>query len=474
MITINNYFAATAPIDFTAMPAAIKEGHEFIRELTAGANDWSAYHADATIKETVDIYLQKLNDIQKKGSEKSPPAEKANRKTRTTRQTKPAKEHNSHTDTNTTEVERIPEEIRFIKRYVNLNGKTKTKEELLRFINSLQKAILEKRIRKASPYSKQVEFIQHNLIDMYNKMHSRLRIDIDEKTISEFKALAGGEKVLLSVTYLKKYINLNGKTGIKEKVKALIGQIKKAVSKGTITKQDRYAVMLNQAYENLVAYEASKKQTALVIEQQELNGLEGVLGCACQPLNRLEKTPVIMNSLDFVNMEFATLGFTGKWRDFIGDPSKNFTAMVYGKPKFGKSYLCIDFAGYLARNHGKVLYVAKEEHLDYTLQEKLRDKNVAHANLTVAAILPDNLSSYDFVFLDSVNKLNLSPEDLNCLRIQNTGKSFVFIFQTTKTGNFRGANTFQHDVDVVIEVPERGKAVQMGRFNQGGELDIFQ
>jgi hypothetical protein len=29
-------------------------------------------------------------------------------------------------------------------------------------------------------------------------------------------------------------------------------------------------------------------------------------------------------------------------------------------------------------------------------------------------------------------------------------------------------------VDVVIEVPEKGKAIQMGRFNQGGEIDIFE
>lgn len=33
---------------------------------------------------------------------------------------------------------------------------------------------------------------------------------------------------------------------------------------------------------------------------------------------------------------------------------------------------------------------------------------------------------------------------------------------------------FQHDVDVVIEVAERGKAVQNGRFNQGGEMRIFE
>jgi len=31
----------------------------------------------------------------------------------------------------------------------------------------------------------------------------------------------------------------------------------------------------------------------------------------------------------------------------------------------------------------------------------------------------------------------------------------------------------QHDVNVVIEVPEKGRAVQFGRYNQGGEMNIF-
>lgn len=139
----------------------------------------------------------------------------------------------------------------------------------------------------------------------------------------------------------------------------------------------------------------------------------------------------------------------------------------------GKSYLCIDFAGYLGRHHGKVLYVAKEEGLDYTLQQKLNDKDIAHPNLYVSSILPDNLAQYDFIFLDSVNKLGLEPQDLNRPKQTNPTKSFIFIFQSTKDGKFRGANTFQHDVDVVIEVPEKGKAVQKGRFNQGGEIEIF-
>ncbi len=86
--------------------------------------------------------------------------------------------------------------------------------------------------------------------------------------------------------------------------------------------------------------------------------------------------------------------------------------MVFGMPKMGKSYLYVDFAGYLAGNHGKVLYVAKEEKLDKTLQDKLKEKNVAHENLTVADGIPADLSVYDFIFLDSVNKLGLTSKDL--------------------------------------------------------------
>lgn len=92
-----------------------------------------------------------------------------------------------------------------------------------------------------------------------------------------------------------------------------------------------------------------------------------------QGLNGLNKVNV-MSSTDFTNLQFNTIGFKDKWLDFIGDPAPGFTAMVFGMPKMGKSYLCVDFAGYLARNHGKVLYVAKEEKLDKTLQDKLKEK----------------------------------------------------------------------------------------------------
>jgi hypothetical protein len=75
--------------------------------------------------------------------------------------------------------------------------------------------------------------------------------------------------------------------------------------------------------------------------------------------------------------------------------------------------------------------------------------------------------------MDSVNKLGLSPQELTKLKADNPGVSFIYVFQTTKEGKFRGTNEFQHDVDVVIEVPEKGIAIQNGRFNQGGEMRVF-
>ena len=490
MIATNNYFNQVNNIDFSSLPEAFKKGHEFLVKATNNGESWNSYQSSDTVKKTIDIYLAKLNEFITANKK----AEKKQRQKQVRQQSdreimkeamikqglinpdgSPKKKSKKKFDeSQPTMVERIPEELRFIKRFVNLNGKTKTKEEILRFVNSIQKAILERRIRKTSPYAEQIKYIQDKLIDVYNAMKAKIKLELKPETYDALKKLTGEVKVMASVNFIKRYISMNGKPGMKEKAKKLLEQINKAYSKGKITDNDLYIVEIHEIKKNLKSFATNKSEKVLEIEKTTLNGLEGILGCACQNLNGFESKPQIMNSMDFANMDFETLGFTGKWLRLIGDPSGNFTAMVFGKPKMGKSYLCIDFAGYLARNHGKVLYVAKEEGLDYTLQQKLNDKDVAHPNLYISSVLPESLAAYDFIFIDSVNRLGLSPDDLNKLKVLNPAKSFIFIFQSTKDGNFRGANSFQHDVDVVIQVPEKGKAIQMGRFNQGGEIDIFE
>ena len=299
-------------------------------------------------------------------------------------------------------------------------------------------------------------------------------------------------KIGTEIKFIHRFLAFHDKILYKNTFEIFIDELQKAIQKKEITKKSPVAkdiIAMQNAVINafntmknakhFVLKPETIKRYKTIIEKYE-NAYDDIDESYAKKkkksvgLNGIQNEGKIMNSLDFANLQFSTIGLKDKWLDFIGDPAPGFTAMVYGRPKMGKSYLCVDFAGYLARNHGKVLYVAKEEKLDATLQKKLKDKDVASPNLFVAENLPKNLSEYQFVVLDSVNKIGLNPKDLEKLKSDNPGVSFIYIFQTTKEGKFRGTNEFQHDVDVVIEVPEKGIAIQNGRFNQGGEMNIFE
>jgi predicted ATP-dependent serine protease len=144
---------------------------------------------------------------------------------------------------------------------------------------------------------------------------------------------------------------------------------------------------------------------------------------------------------------------------------------VYGLPKSGKSTLCLDFAKHLAEHHGKVLYCAVEEGFGYTLKEKIERLNASHRNLFITDRIPADLTPYQFVFIDSVSKAGMDVADLEELRKQYPGVSFIFIYHTTKEGRFKGVNTHAHEVDVIVEVG-KGEAKATGRFNAGGTISL--
>jgi hypothetical protein len=311
-------------------------------------------------------------------------------------------------------------EIKHINLFLSFDKTVLLRTALERFIDELQSDIKSKKIRKSSPISATINLMQIEAIEFFNEMpHS-------------------------------KYFEIN-----------------KQLRKKLIIALELY----DNSHKDLDTSYLKLKKSKL-----DLEGLNGFVNAPSEVVKEAtpEKKPVnVMNSVDFMKLHFEKIGFQSPWREFIGDPSRGFTMMVYGRPKFGKSFLCLDFATYLARQHGKVLYIAKEETLDDTLQIKMKKKAAEHPNLTLADGIPDDLSIYEYIFLDSVNSLNLTPSDLDALERKYKGKSFIYIFQVTKAGLFRGNNSFQHNVDVVVELPEIGKAVQYGRFNQGGEMSVF-
>jgi len=187
----------------------------------------------------------------------------------------------------------------------------------------------------------------------------------------------------------------------------------------------------------------------------------------------------IMSSSDLMNYQYNKYPFNGKWGEFVGQPSINFHAMVYGRPKQGKSILSVQWAKYLSENFGKVLYVASEEGFSVTLQKKVMEFAMDNNNLDFANFRDFeqiknavNKGKYKFVFIDSVNFIKITPEDVEDIKAENPSTAFITIQQATKNGNFRGSQEFAHNCDIVIRV-EAGMASQQGRFSEPTEMNVF-
>lgn len=485
MLNKNNYFQKSQSIDWESLPEALSKGNKLVEG--ASQNNWSAYNSNENIKRVVDAFFQKLSDYLDNNPstpvQKSMPAKVVKAEPKAVSPAKPASAPKKALEKKAAvekeayeseDVEHIDTDVQFIKRYAAMHGKVKSQAQILTLIHSLQKAILERRIKKDSPYAKEIELMQNQLITCYEKMGDMAEIKIDSKNLKRYLEIAHSQEGMLSVTLLKAYVALNGKRDVKDKAERLFNRIKKAVDQGKITKTDKYANKLNEAYGTLKNY-MDGESVMLNINKAQLNGLMGILGedlFQKKSLNGLEEdNGMIVSSGELLAMEFQTIGLKGKYRELIGDPSVGFTAMVYGLPKSGKSTMCLDFANYLASHHGKVLYCAIEEGFGYTLKEKIERLKAHHSNLYITDRVPENLNGFNFVFIDSVSKAGMDVNAIDQLRKMHPDTSFIFIYHTTKEGNFKGVNEHAHEVDVIIQV-EKGKASSTGRFSAGGVMEI--
>ena len=489
MLNTKNYFDKVQQLNWEELPEALAKGHKLVEG--AAQNNWAAYNTNENIKRVVEAYFQKLSDYLSKnpmpsgGSKPSAPSKslpKATAPLRTPKSETPKApapkkpEPEDEADYESTPVEYIDTDVQFIRRYAAMHGKVKSQAQILNLLHSLQKAILERRIRKDSIYAKEIELMQSQLIKCYEQMDEMIEVKIDSKNLKRYLEIANSQEGMLSITLLKAYVSLNGKKDIRDRAERLLTRMRKAVTSGKVTKSDKYADRLNEAFVTIKTY-LDSKSAYLNINKAQLNGLMGILGDDLfgqkKSLNGSddEEGALIVSSGELLKMNFQTIGLKGKYLELIGDPSIGFTAMVYGLPKSGKSTMCLDFANHLASNHGKVLYCAVEEGFGYTLKEKIERLGAQHANLYITDRVPENLSDYQFVFIDSVSKAGMDVEDIDRLRKLHSETSFIFIYHTTKEGKFKGVNSHAHEVDVIIQV-DKGQATSTGRFNAGGKMKI--
>lgn len=454
MITISNINEKWEDIKSKLSPNTIKVVNN--ASFLETAKEWEGLK-DYFDEETIDLanrVIKMINDDLSKAEELKKEQEKKTPKPKKEPKAKEPKAKKEKKEFSGEYVESMPIEVAIIKRYCGLNGKqtSSAKETARKILAALQKAIIEKKIRKTSSYADIIMKIQKNLISILDAKGS---VTIDIENIDTLKEICKDYKVMPNVQLIKSYIAIQGKERVKDKAKSLLAKVEKS-------SDTHYQHEFDIIKKSLEDYINDKTDTP-EISAQALAGLYGLAG-----IETTYTSGKAVGSQQFLGSVFSPLNFSGKWLKLIGQPSEPFKLMIYGKAGSGKSTLALQFAKYIASSQNKkVLYVAHEEGFSYTLQEKMRRLNLADKNLSIIDTLPNNFNGYDYVFIDSINSLGLEAEDL---RKMNKDKSYVYIFQSTKDGNFRGSQEFEHDVDTSILVENMIAVARKNRF--GGKESV--
>lgn len=279
----------------------------------------------------------------------------------------------------------------FIKRYVDLDGKVLTQNQLLSFIQELQYNIRKKQIRKSDPYAKIITVIQKRLVVTYNKM---------------------GDSILIIIKDVEKFKNPEGLGFLPMLIAAAAGKGVELLTQKVLKK-------------DAIAKEPVK---------ETLSG--GIISVA-----QLSAT------------KYDVLKLNPYYKKIFGSPATNFDMCLHGEPGAGKTVFLLKAANYFATNFGKTLFVTTEEFGSATLIKKVKDFNITSSNLFFAPKLTDvNISDYKVIFLDSVNHSGLTLDDYKELRIKYPNTAFVLVLQTTKGGTFKGGKDWPHEVEICMRL----------------------
>jgi hypothetical protein len=191
----------------------------------------------------------------------------------------------------------------------------------------------------------------------------------------------------------------------------------------------------------------------------------------------LNKKQLILTSDEIRLMRFNTIEFEGKWKEVFGNPANNFHIIITGNPKSGTSTFALQFADYI-KKFGAVVYMAVQEQLSFTFQQKIIRYNISGIDLSKAKTKQEieyviKKGNYDFIFIDSINNNVMRMSDLAEIKKKYPKTALITVVQLSKPGDIREIYRLQHECDIFVEVTNNGIAKARGRFKSYGEYKIF-
>lgn len=274
------------------------------------------------------------------------------------------------------EVPVIATHTSFIKRYLAMHDKIKTRDQVVSLLHGLQKALTEQRIKTGNPALREIQKMQSELITVIGKMEDRARIEITEPYLTHYREIAEGEEVRTSVKLLKQFIQINGKAPDKAKAEKLGKKLAGAYD--TIPHEDSYRSELSTAAKAIAAY-VNGNTKSVGIPEASLHGLSGLAGLgSATGLGRTDGANGIITMLQ-----------NARVRDLTEESLKRAFA------KTTAPGLCLEIAKLMIRSgmlnmavvRGQVV---KPQHLQHSRQTSLSGMDLDEAH-TVDGITPTEL-----------------------------------------------------------------------------------
>ncbi len=342
-------------------------------------------------------------------------------------------------------VERITPETEFLRAFVASNGRIKSFNAGRLLLSRLQKAIKERVIRKTSPVATEILYMQTRLLEVLRAAEKDgkdfVKITIPDEKLPRLVALAGGERLYGSIPLMKAYISIQATRPDAKRAGSLLKRMENADLSA-----DPYAAKVSEMARNLKRY-LSDTQKPLPIEQSDLSGLMAA-PLAGQRSNLRANGRI--SAHDLGRHAHASYPFAGRYAELLGKPAIGFKMMVHGEPGVGKSTEAMRLARYLAQRHGRVLYLSSEEHGSSTQAAKLKLVGGPVAGWDFDRDIPQDVGTYSFLVVDSVNRSGFTLEMFRSLCDKYPDLSMILIFQTTKSGQFKGDKDWEHDCDIVV------------------------
>lgn len=505
MIARANYFQTIKNIQPNSLPEKLKKGYDFVKELTEGHKNWDMYNRSPEIQNKVGGYFNALDShlkSQPKQSSRKRSTHDKPKKATSTKEPKEASKPKTDPIPNKSQpvrvnyehskpVDRLSDEIKFIKRYLSLHNRVKTKAQIHNLINSLQRAILEKRIRKNSVYANEIMNMQKQLLTAFKVMKKGERFNLGPAALKRCLDIVGSSRIRTSTQLLKRFISIQGKFFTKSKAITLLRSIEGRLKAAKIKSTDPYFEQIKRVMNSLKWFvQNATLENTLEIHQEALNGLNAVLGCAdgCQCSNKrsgryrdglgtIDESPQVMSVDQVKSRKYNTVNLAPKWRELLGDICLPTHFFVYGSGGSGKTSFTLLFTQHLANLGYKILYVAGEQFDTPPFTKLLNQLNIAAGeNYKIVPKLETlNPADFDFVILDTKDSLEIDTQEFLGLKNQFNEQSFIVVSHGIKGGDFKGKEQWRNIVDVMIH-GEHG-VIRTGqdknRWGGVGEMLIF-